>query len=113
MTQIGHKLIANEITFKSVICALHHLPFHPLKQNVDEKVDGRVEDDESVRHLLNVLHPGGPRPHGADRHLVGAGDDLPDVAEEEEPHDGQGDASQAVLAPAAHLKSSISFVKQT
>ena len=59
--------------------------------------------------MLDVLHPGGPRPHGADRHLVGAGDDLPDVAEEEEPHDGEGDARQAVLAPTAHLKS-ISFI---
>ena len=77
-----------------------------LEQDVDEKVDGGVEDDESVRDLLDALHPGGPpaarRP--ADGHLVGGGDHLPDVAEQEEPHDGQRDARQAVLPPPANLE---------
>ena len=78
-----------------------------LKQDVYEEIDGGVEDDEAVRDLLNVVHPIGPRSHGADRdrHLVGAGDDFPYVAEKKEPHDGERDARETVLAPAANLKS--------
>ena len=76
----------------------------PLEQDVDEEVDGGVEYDESVRDLLDDLHPGGPPARPADGHLVGGGDHLPDVAEQEEPHDGQRDARQAVLPPPANLE---------
>jgi hypothetical protein len=55
-----------------------------------------------VRHLLDVFQPLwslSQRP--TDCHLVCARDDLPDVAKEKEPNDGERDARETVLATTA------------
>lgn len=54
-----------------------------------------------MRDVLDVSQPAGVRPVPVDD-LVGRGDDLPDVAEEKQPHDHQRDARQPVLPAPAH-----------
>ena len=47
--------------------------------------------------MLDVVHPLGQGVDRAHEQLVGRGDDLPDVAEEEQPDDGQADPGQPGL----------------
>ena len=72
-----------------------------LKDNVDEKINCRVEHDQGVRDVVHDQQP--PRPVGQDLGLpavdglVHGRDQLPDVTEEEDPDDRHRDPGQTVL----------------
>ena len=81
-----------------------------LQGDVDEEIDGRVEDDEGVRDVVDDGQPFRPNHRG---HLLAgvAGrvptdllepfvhrrNQLPDVAEDEQPDDAQRDPCQPVF----------------
>ncbi len=71
------------------------------EEKVDEEVDGGVGGDEEVRNVLHNEESEGPVVVvGAVRTvvgLVGGGQQLPGVAEDEEPHDEDGDACEPAL----------------
>ena len=77
-------------------------PSASLQCDVDEKVDRRVEHDESVADVLDESEPPRPVVDVAHEQVIGRRNQLPDVAEEEEPDYAQRDAGEAVLPPAAH-----------
>ena len=70
-------------------------------EDVDEKVDGGVEGDEKVRHVLNDQDPVGPvvvrETVVAVAGLEGRRDQLPDVAADEEPDDEDGNPGESPL----------------
>ena len=76
--------------------SLSFLPFPTSsQQRVDEEVDGGVEDDERVRDVLEPHQPVRPPAHLravlAVQELVEGRDQLPHVAEDEQPDDRHGD----------------------
>ena len=59
-----------------------------LQRDVDEEVDGRVEDDQSVGYIVDDGKPLWPRVGTLGvQAFVGRGDEFPSVAEDEEPDD--------------------------
>ena len=79
-----------------------HLPnAYFSEEEVDQEVNGRVQGDHEVRHVLQEQDD--PRPVVVVQTVVAldgfvyCGEEFPAVAEDEQPHDEDGDPGQSLL----------------
>ena len=72
-----------------------------LQNNIDQQIDGRIEYNEYMRQLINENHPIWITGQ-AIKHFIGRGNELPDMAEQKQPNNGQGDSCQSVFPSSAH-----------
>ena len=71
------------------------------QDNINEEIEGRIEDNEGMWKVLDKKHPGGVAVCAV-KYFIGGRYEFPDVTKEEEPDDGHRYVGQTLLSSPAN-----------